>query len=60
MCRPGNQPSCIACRVSENEPVMMAWLAMMVASVASTTSGITDQVGAVRKNGLPVSSEPGG
>ena len=37
--RPGNQPSCIACRVRENAPVMMAWLAMMVASVASTTSG---------------------
>jgi hypothetical protein len=29
----------MACLVMENEPVMMAWLAMMVASVASATSG---------------------
>jgi hypothetical protein len=29
----------MAWRVIENEPVMIAWLAMMVATVASTTSG---------------------
>ena len=39
MVTPGNQPSCMACRVIEKEPVMMAWLAMMVAIVASATSG---------------------
>ncbi len=39
MATPGIQPSCMAWRVIENEPVMMAWLAMMVATVASTTSG---------------------
>src|SRR5579883_775561 len=33
MRKPGNQPSCIAWRVSENEPVIIAWLAMMVATV---------------------------
>ena len=37
----------MACRVMEKEPVMMAWLAMMVASVASTTSGYIDQDGAI-------------
>ena len=56
MVRPGSQPSCIAWRVIENEPVMMAWLAMMVATVASSTIGYTDQAGAIRKNGLPVTS----
>ena len=39
MCIPGSQPSCIAWRVSENDPVMMAWLAMTVASVAKATAG---------------------
>ena len=39
MLTPGIQPSCIACRVIENEPVMIAWLAMMVAIVDRTTSG---------------------
>ncbi len=37
--RRGNQPSSIACRVIEKAPVMMDWLAMIVASVASTMSG---------------------
>jgi len=36
---PGSQPSCMAWRVIEKDPVMMAWLAMMVAMVASATSG---------------------
>ena len=39
MCRRGHKPSWIACRVIENVPLMIAWLAMMVATVASTTSG---------------------
>ena len=39
MAKPGSQPSCIAWRVIENEPVMIAWLAMMVATVARATSG---------------------
>ena len=52
MFRPGNQPSCIACRVRENAPVMIDWLAMTVAQVASTTSGITAQAGASLKNGI--------
>ena len=51
---PGNQPSCMACRVSENAPVMMAWLAMMVAIVARTTRGMIAHCGASLKNGLPV------
>ena len=33
----GSQPSWIACRVIENAPVMMDWLAMMVATVARST-----------------------
>src|SRR5271170_2160856 len=36
MRKPGNQPSCIAWRVSENEPVMLAWLAMIVATINRT------------------------
>ena len=56
MFRPGNQPSCIAWRVSVKVPVMIAWLAMMVAKVASTTSGTTSTCGTVAKNGLPLRS----
>ena len=54
MMRPGNQPSCIAWRVSEKAPVMIAWLAMTVASVASTTRGRMAQCGDSSKNGLPL------
>jgi hypothetical protein len=39
MCSRGSQPSCIAWRVIEKAPVMIDWLAMIVAIVASTTSG---------------------
>ena len=35
----GNWPSCTAWRVIENTPEITAWLAMIVATVASTTSG---------------------
>src|SRR6266446_4223939 len=46
MRNPGNQPSCIACRVSENEPVMIAWLAMMVATVASNRGELEEGIAA--------------
>ena len=59
MSKGGSQPSCMAWRVMEKDPVMIAWLAMMVASVASTTSGINPQPGASRKNGLaPLATGP--
>ncbi len=53
----------MAWRVMEKAPVMIAWLAMMVASVASPTSGITAHPGACRKKGfaplgMPPSTSP--
>ena len=48
----GSRPSWIACRVREKAPVITAWLAMMVASVARITSGSSAQSGASRKNGF--------
>ena len=41
----GNRPSWIAWRVSEKAPVITAWLAMMVASVARITMGTSAQSG---------------
>ena len=41
----------MAWRATENAPVITAWEAMTVAAVASTTSGISAQVGTSRKNG---------
>ena len=41
----GSRPSWIAWRVSENAPVITAWLAMMVASVARITIGISAHSG---------------
>jgi hypothetical protein len=35
----------MACRAIENTPEIIAWLAMMVATVASTTIGITIDAG---------------
>ena len=35
----------MACRVSEKAPVMTAWLAMIVATVARITIGISAQSG---------------
>ena len=35
----GISPSCTACWVKEKAPVITAWLAMTVATVASTTRG---------------------
>ena len=45
MRRRGSQPSWIACRVIENAPVMIDWLAMIVAIVARTTNGISSASG---------------
>ena len=45
MIRRGSQPSWIACRVIEKAPVMIDWLAMMVATVASTISGASSGAG---------------
>jgi hypothetical protein len=45
MCTRGSQPSWIAWRVIENAPVMIDWLAMIVAIVASTTRGNNRNVG---------------
>ena len=35
----GNRPSCTACWVIEKAPVITAWLAMTVATVASISTG---------------------
>ena len=40
MAKRGSRPSWMAWRVSENAPVMTAWLAMIVAMVAMITIGI--------------------
>src|SRR4029077_1914355 len=45
ICNLGSQPSWIACRVIENAPVMIDWLAMTVATVASTTRGMSSAEG---------------
>ena len=54
----GSQPSWIACRVIEKAPVMIDWLAMMVATVASTMSGISKVPGQSRKKMLPAVGAP--
>ncbi len=46
ICARGDSPICIACRVSENTPEISACEAMMVATAASTTIGISAQPGA--------------
>jgi hypothetical protein len=59
MCRRGQRPSWIACLVIENAPEMIAWLAMMVATVASATMGICKRSGHSAKKGFPpFSTEP--
>ena len=45
MVRRGSQPSWIAWRVIEKAPVMIDWLAMMVATVASRISGVSSGAG---------------
>ena len=45
MCSGGSQPSRIACRVIEKAPVMIDWLAMIVANVARMTSGTSNADG---------------
>ena len=46
------KPSWIACWVTEKAPEMTAWLAMIVAAVASSTSGRRNISGARKKNGF--------
>jgi hypothetical protein len=41
----GSRPSWIAWRVKEKAPVITAWLAMTVATVARITIGISAQLG---------------
>ena len=41
----GSRPSWIACWVTEKAPVITAWLAITVATVASSTSGSSAQSG---------------
>ena len=49
----GRKPSCTACLATENEPVIAACEAMIVARVASTTIGTSrPQLGTSWKNGL--------
>ena len=48
----GMNPSWTACWVTEKAPEMTAWLAMIVASVAMTSSGIVSDGGTMWKNGL--------
>ena len=45
MTRRGSQPSWIAWRVIEKAPVMIDWLAITVATVASAMSGVSSGVG---------------
>jgi lipopolysaccharide export LptBFGC system permease protein LptF len=46
MRRRGMKPSWIACWVTENAPEITAWLAMIVAMVASSTKGSRNMSGA--------------
>ena len=36
---PGRKPNCMACLVKEKTPEIIAWEAMMVATVAKATMG---------------------
>ena len=59
MWRRGHNPSWIACRVIEKAPLMIDWLAMIVATVASATSASCNACGHSVKNGLaPPSAAP--
>ncbi len=58
MRRRGSQPSCTAWRVIENAPVMIDWLAMIAAKVASSTSGTCSASGQRRKKMLPSVGSP--
>ena len=50
--RRGKKPSCMTCLVTLKAPVMRACEAITVAQVASTTSGIKAQLGAIKKKGF--------
>ena len=52
----GRRPRSIACRAMENAPEITAWLAMTVATVASSTRGRRATDGAIRKNGFDAAS----
>ena len=54
----GIQPSWMAWRVMENAPVMIDWLAMMVAIVASATMGTSSTGGQRRKKILSAVGAP--
>ena len=49
MCRRGHNPNWMACRVIENAPLIIAWLAMIVAIVENTTSATCKLAGIARK-----------
>ena len=48
----GRKPSCMHCRAMENAPEISAWLAITVATVASTTRHSRSDSGHSRKNGF--------
>ena len=52
----GRRPSWIAWRVSENAPVITAWLAMIVAAVASSTNGMMPHSGTSRNSGCSIAA----
>ena len=53
------KPSWIACWVSEKAPEITAWLAMIVASSARTTTGTRHASGIIRKKGSWISCAVG-
>jgi hypothetical protein len=44
----GRKPRLMPWRISENAPVMTAWLAMMVAAVARSTAGSSAHFGNIK------------
>ena len=50
----GRKPSWTACLATENEPVIAACEAMIVAIVARITIGMSRPCGTSRKNGLEI------
>ena len=54
----GRKPSWIACWVSEKAPVITAWLAMTVATVARITIGARSAGGAMMKNQSGLAHRP--
>ena len=52
MLRPGRKPSWTACLATENEPVIAAWEAMIVATVERITIANRPPAGTSSRNGL--------